>query len=87
MENFKNSTGLPGEPPTDWQSQYGGSAWEYVPDLKKWYLHFFDVSRADLNWDNPKVRQELRDVFRFWKNKEVKGYPGTTDVRPWVISA
>ena len=61
-------------PPTNWQSKFGGSAWEYVPSLKKWYLHLFDVTQADLNWENPKVREELKDVIRFWKDKGVKGF-------------
>ena len=45
-----------------------------TPHLKKWYLHLFDVTQADLNWDNPKVREELKNVIRFWKNKGVKGF-------------
>lgn len=49
-------------------------AWEYVPSLKKWYLHLFDVTQADLNWDNPEVREELKQVIRFWKEKGVKGF-------------
>ena len=64
----------PGEPPTNWASKFGGSAWEYVPSLHKWYLHLFDVSQADLNWDNPEVRAELADVVRFWKAKGVSGF-------------
>lgn len=66
--------GSPNQPPTNWQSKFGGPAWEYVPKLKKWYLHLFDVSQADLNWDNPAVREELKAVIRFWKEKGVKGF-------------
>ncbi len=66
--------GAPDAPPTNWESKFGGSAWEYVPHLKKWYLHLFDVSQADLNWDNSKVREELKNVLRFWKRKGVKGF-------------
>ena len=62
------------ELPTNWQSKFGGPAWEYVPSLKKWYLHLYDVSQADLNWENPKVREELKKVIRFWKEKGVKGF-------------
>ncbi|MBR1855515.1 MAG: alpha,alpha-phosphotrehalase [Oribacterium sp.] len=62
------------EPPTNWQSKFGGSAWEYVPSLGKWYLHLFDVSQADLNWDNPEVRNELKKVILFWKDKGVRGF-------------
>lgn len=61
-------------PPTNWESKFGGSAWEYVPSLKKWYLHLFDRTQADLNWENPKVRDELKEVIRFWKDKGVKGF-------------
>ncbi len=50
---------------TNWQSKFGGPAWEYVPDLKKWYLHLFDVTQADLNWDNPEVREELKEIICF----------------------
>lgn len=63
-----------GHLPTNWASKFGGPAWEWVPSLGKWYLHLFDVSQADLNWENPKVREELEDVIRFWKGKGVKGF-------------
>ena len=66
--------GDPDTPPTNWVSKFGGSAWEYLPSLKKWYLHLFDVSQADLNWENPAVRAELAKVLRFWKEKGVKGF-------------
>lgn len=66
--------GSPDCPPTNWQSKFGGPAWEYLPALGKWYLHLFDVSQADLNWENPAVREELKNVLRFWKGKGVKGF-------------
>ena len=66
--------GGPENPPTNWESKFGGSAWEYVPSLKKWYLHLFDRTQADLNWENPKVREELKNVIRFWKEKGVRGF-------------
>ena len=66
--------GSPEQPPTNWQSKFGGPAWEYVPSLGKWYLHLLDVTQADLNWENPEVREELKEVIRFWKNKGVKGF-------------
>ncbi|MBU5479153.1 alpha,alpha-phosphotrehalase [Eubacterium sp. MSJ-13] len=69
---FKDGT--PDKLPTNWQSKFGGTAWEYVPALKKWYLHLYDVSQADLNWDNKEVREELKKVVLFWKNKGVKGF-------------
>lgn len=66
--------GLADQIPTNWVSKFGGSAWEYVPHLKKWYLHLFDVTQADLNWENPEVREELKSVLRFWKEKGMKGF-------------
>ena len=69
---FKDGT--PGKLPTNWVSKFGGPAWKYVPSLKKWYLHLYDETQADLNWENPKVREELKDVIRFWKEKGVRGF-------------
>ena len=63
-----------GHAPTNWVSKFGGNAWEYVPSLGKYYLHLFDVSQADLNWENPAVREELKNVIRFWKAKGVSGF-------------
>lgn len=71
---YKFVDGKQDETPTNWVSKFGKSAWEYVPHLKKWYLHLFDVSQADLNWDNPEVREELKKIIRFWKKKGVKGF-------------
>lgn len=66
--------GTPEHAPTNWQSKFGGSAWEYVPQLKKWYLRLFDVTQADLNWDNPEVREELKEILRFWKEKGIRAF-------------
>ena len=66
--------GRPDRIPTNWQSKFGGPAWEYVPALKKWYLRLYDVTQADLNWDNPRVREELKEILRFWKNKGIKAF-------------
>lgn len=66
--------GTPDQAPTNWQSKFGGSAWEYVSGLKKWYLRLFDVTQADLNWDNPEVREELKEILRFWKRKGIRGF-------------
>lgn len=74
MDYYIFKDGKADTPPTNWQSKFGGSAWEYVPSLKKWYLHLYDVTQADLNWENPEVREELKDVIRFWKDKGVKGF-------------
>ena len=69
---FKNGT--PDNLPTNWVSKFGGPAWQYVPQLGKWYLHLFDVTQADLNWENPAVREEMADILRFWKAKGIKGF-------------
>ncbi len=66
--------GAPDRAPTNWKSKFGGPAWEYVPDLKKWYLRLYDVTQADLNWDNPKVREELKEILRFWKQKGIRAF-------------
>lgn len=63
-----------GSAPNNWQSKFGGPAWVYVPSLKKWYLHLFDPTQADLNWANPAVRQECVDIVNFWRSKGVKGF-------------
>ncbi|MEQ2527480.1 alpha,alpha-phosphotrehalase [Bacillaceae bacterium CLA-AA-H227] len=60
--------------PTNWESKFGGNAWEYVPALGKYYLHLFDRTQADLNWDNPEVREELKKIVRFWIEKGIKGF-------------
>ena len=66
--------GADGPPPNNWESKFGGSAWQYVPEKGKWYLHLFDPTQADLNWENPRVRKELQNVIRFWMDKGVKGF-------------
>lgn len=60
--------------PTDWLSKFGGNAWAPFGDTGKYYLHLFDVTQADLNWRNPKVREELFKVVNFWRDKGVKGF-------------
>lgn len=66
--------GDPGEPPTNWQCAFGGSAWEWEPRLGKWYLHLHDASQPDLDWTNPEVREELAGVVRFWRDRGVTGF-------------
>lgn len=55
------------------RSCFGGPAWQYVKSLNKYYYHEFAVEQPDLNWDNPKVRQEMADIINFWMEKGVKG--------------
>ena len=59
------------EPPTNWVSKFGGNAWQYVEKFDEYYLHLFDVSQADLNWDNEEVRKEIFDIVNFWIKKGV----------------
>lgn len=62
------------QPPTNWNSKFGGPAWEYVEKFDKWYLHLFDKTQADLNWENLEVREEVKNIVRFWMEKGVKGF-------------
>lgn len=61
-------------PPTNWVSKFGGNAWEYVEELESYYLHLFDRTQADLNWENPEVREEIYKVVKFWLAKGVNGF-------------
>ena len=66
--------GKEGVPPNDMTSAFGGSAWEWVPQLGQYYLHQFWVKQPDLNWDNPKLRKELYDMILWWMDKGVGGF-------------
>lgn len=66
--------GKNGLPPTNWVSNFGGDAWSYLPETDEYYLHLFHVTQADLNWDNPNVRQACYDIVNFWIDKGVKGF-------------
>ena len=65
--------GKNGLPPTNWVSKFGGHAWSYLPETDEYYLHLFHVTQADLNWENPEVRQDIYDTVNFWLEKGVKG--------------
>jgi alpha-glucosidase len=76
---FRDGKGPNGdEPPNNWPSVFGGSAWERLtgPDGKpeQWYLHLFDVSQPDLDWTSEWVREQFRDILRFWLRKGVDGF-------------
>ncbi len=62
------------KPPNNWQSKFGGSAWKYDPDSGQFYLHLFDVTQADLNWENEELRQEVYDKMHFWFEKGIDGF-------------
>ncbi|MET8473119.1 alpha-amylase family glycosyl hydrolase [Streptomyces sp. NPDC006422] len=71
---FRDGRGADGtEPPTDWQSVFGGPAWTRVPD-GQWYLHLFDTTQPDLDWTHPEVVAEFHDVLRFWLDRGVDGF-------------
>lgn len=66
--------GKEGVPPNDMKAVFGGSAWEWVPELQQYYFHQFSVKQPDLNWDNPKVRREIYDMILWWMDKGVGGF-------------
>ena len=61
-------------PPNEMRATFGGPAWTYVPELGQYYFHQFAPQQPDLNWENPKVRQEIYDIMRFWVSKGVEGF-------------
>ncbi|UXY16262.1 alpha,alpha-phosphotrehalase [Chitiniphilus purpureus] len=60
--------------PNNWQSKFGGPAWQYDERTGQYYLHLFDVSQADLNWENPAMRRDIHAMMRFWLDKGVAGF-------------
>ena len=100
---FRDGRGEGGiEPPNNWQSVFGGSAWTRLtsPDgtPEQWYLHIFDTSQPDLDWTSEWVRQQFRDILRFWLKRGVDGFrvdvahalikkPGLPDFTPPVPPA
>lgn len=81
------------DPPNNYPSFFSGSAWQWSEPTKQFYLHLFAAKQPDLNWDNPKVRQEVYGVMRFWLDKGVDGFrmdvipliskqPGLPDLTP-----
>ena len=71
---FRDGLGEHGElPPNDWQSIFGGGAWERVSD-GQWYLHMFAKEQPDLNWKNPEVHEEFKKTLRFWSDHGADGF-------------
>ena len=60
--------------PNDMRAVFGGPAWTYVPELGQYYFHQFAPEQPDLNWENPKVRQEIYDIMRYWVDKGIEGF-------------
>jgi alpha-glucosidase len=90
---FRDGRGPAGdEPPNNWQSIFGGPAWTRLAPAEhdgplgpQWYLHLFDSTQPDLNWENPEVRAELEDVLRFWLDRGVDGF--RVDVAHGMVKA
>ena len=62
------------QPPNNWGSWFGGSAWEYDENTDMYYLHIFSKKQPDLNWENEKVRQEVYEMMRWWLDKGIDGF-------------
>ncbi len=87
---FRDGTGAAGElPPNNWESVFGGPAWTRVTREDgtpgQWYLHLFDSSQPDFDWQNPWVRERFREVLRFWLDRGVDGF--RVDVAHGLIKA
>ncbi len=74
--------GVAGQPPNNYTSFFSGSAWKYDLTTKEFYLHYFAEKQPDLNWDNPKVREEVYSLMKFWLDKGVDGF--RMDVIPFI---
>lgn len=61
-------------PPNNWGSVFGGSAWEYNDEKDMFYLHLFSKKQPDLNWENPELRKEVYDTMKFWLDKGIDGF-------------
>ncbi|WP_381414813.1 alpha,alpha-phosphotrehalase [Spiroplasma endosymbiont of Anurida maritima] len=62
------------QPPTNWKSKFGGSAWEFSPELNRFYLHLFDKTQADLNWSDKHLQKDMHKILNFWIKLGVKGF-------------
>ena len=79
MYVFRDGKGENGElPPNNWESVFGGNAWTRITEADgsagQWYLHIFDSSQPDFNWENPKVTELFEDILSFWLDKGVDGF-------------
>ena len=62
------------KPPNNWSGFFGEKAWERIGDTEDYYLHLFAKGQPDLNWENPKVREEVKDILRYWLDMGVDGF-------------
>lgn len=87
---FRDGKGENGElPPNNWESVFGGGMWQRVTEadgtLGQWYLHIFDATQPDFDWNNEEVREEFRSILRFWLDRGVDGF--RVDVAHGMIKA
>ena len=87
---FRDGKGAHGElPPNNWESIFGGNAWTRTTDPDgtpgQWYLHLFDTSQPDLDWENPWVREQFRGILRFWLDRGADGF--RVDVAHGMVKA
>lgn len=66
--------GKNGREPNNWSSAFGGSAWEYDENTKQYYMHIFSKKQVDLRWDNPRVRNDVYEMMKWWLDKGVDGF-------------
>ena len=64
----------PGQPPNNWQSWFGHSAWTFDPTTRQYYYHYFYSQQPDLNWRNPQVHKAMEDVLEFWMKHGASGF-------------
>lgn len=64
----------PDRPPNNWKSAFSTSAWRWLPEIERWQLHLFAPSQPDLNWENPRVREEVVDLCRWWFDRGIDGF-------------
>lgn len=87
---FRDGKGENGElPPNNWESVFGGGMWERITEADgtpgQWYLHIFDATQPDFDWNNEEVREEFRSILRFWLDRGVDGF--RVDVAHGMIKA
>lgn len=63
-----------GQPPTNWEAAFSGSAWKYDEATDEYYLHMFSEKQPDLNWENPAVRTDVYQMMRWWLDKGIDGF-------------
>lgn len=71
---FYIEEGVDGHAPNNWRSYFGGSVWEPIPGTNKYYLHMFHKKQPDLNWENPKLREEVYTMINWWLDRGLAGF-------------